>query len=91
MRIVTLPQQEIRDIAVHGTAHLRSLKVDVRLSNLLLRSVHRRLSLYGASLVHLLLFRSGREIRKAFSSLGLQLLDVLIGLPLLQDCLVRPE
>ena len=64
--IVTHAHQKISDIAVHGTAHLGPLEVDVGLGDLLLGSVESGLRLGSVAGKYLLLFRcSGRDSKGA--------------------------
>jgi hypothetical protein len=62
MSIVAHPHQQIGDIAVHGTAHLRPLEVDVGLRDLLLGGVEGRLRLDGVTDIQLLLLRRRGEM-----------------------------
>src|ERR1700746_79085 len=55
MRKIADPHKQVRDIAVHGAAHLGPLEVNVSLSELLLSGIERGLRLNGIAGIDLLL------------------------------------
>src|SRR5262245_59012037 len=83
MRKVAGPHQKVGDIAIDRAANLGSAQVDLRLRYLLLRSVESSLCVDRGAGKDLLFLRGSRQARQPLPPLGLNLLDLQIGGPLL--------